>query len=320
MQLIGIFTLCFFATLGGVPAALVINEYWFDDASGDDAEYIELFGPPGMALSGLSLIVVDGDTGGNTGSSNYRRVTVQVDFSNETIPGDGFFLLGIGTTPNVDLELPGSLQNGSQTIALVNTADIVYDAGDADELTQGSVDTITLNLTDAIATVDSGAGDHVYFGTPVLGPNPAGFAWDMAARFPNGTDTDSAGDWLPQDNFALNIELGDANDALSSPGALNVPEPSTTLLSALGILFLLRRRIPSGPGCLGLPAHPLPSPPATGPLPPPVPTVPPATRSSLPKLLPGSPPCRRPTGRDRSTASPPCPPAHACCPSGRPTA
>ncbi len=303
----------------------MINEYWFDDASTDDAEYIELFGPPGMSLSGLSLIVVDGDTSGNTGSLNYRRVTVQVDFSNETVPGDGFFLLGGGTTPNVDLALPGSLQNGSQTIALVNTADIVYDASDTDELTQGSVDTITLNLTDAIATVDSGVGDHVYFGTPVLGPNPAGFAWDMAARFPNGADTDSAGDWLLQDNFALNIELGDANDALSSPGALNVPEPSTTLLPALGVLFLLRRRIRRGPGCVGLPAHPrfaFPSPsrPATVPLPPPVPTVPPATRSCLPKPLPGSPPCRRPTGRDRSTASPPCRPAPACCPSGRPAA
>ncbi|NNC86892.1 MAG: PEP-CTERM sorting domain-containing protein [Akkermansiaceae bacterium] len=226
-----------------LPGAVVINEYWADDASTDTAEYVELFGTPGMSLSGLSFIIVDGDTSGNTGSTNYRRVTQQIDFSAEVIPADGFFVLGAGTTPNVDIARPLNwLQNGSQTYALVNTADIAFDAADTDELTQASIDAITANLTDAIGTVDGGAGDHTYFGAPVIGPNGAGFNWDTASRFPNGVDTDSAGDWATQDNFPNNTELGDASDALSTPGTKNVPEPSVALLGGLAILFGLRRR------------------------------------------------------------------------------
>lgn len=205
------------------PAAdIVINEYWADDAFGDDAEYIELFGPGGASLAGLSVIVVDGDTGGETTSGNYRSVDLQVDLTG-TLPVDGYYVLGAGTTPEVDLAISlGDLENGSLTIAIVATSDIEYTVEDPDELTQASVDAITANpVTDVVATVDNGDGDHTYFGAPVLGPNPAGFPWDTASRIPNGVDTDSTGDWQTQDNFGLAIELGDANDLLSSPGSEN---------------------------------------------------------------------------------------------------
>jgi hypothetical protein len=195
---------------------IVINEVWADDAgSPDSAEYIELFGPAGASLAGLSLIVVDGDTGGDTDDSNYRRVTVQIDFSTEVIPSDGFFVIGAGLTSNVDLALSAGLQNTSQTYALVPTADIAYDAIDTDELTQASVDSTTASLVDAIAVIDSGAGDHVYFGAPALGsPVP-----DLFARTGDGVDTDAAADWALQNNSSL--ELGDSGDTLSSVGTSN---------------------------------------------------------------------------------------------------
>ncbi|MGB6222345.1 PEP-CTERM sorting domain-containing protein [Haloferula sp.] len=222
-------------------SAIVINEIFADDAFGDDAEFVELFGLPGESLSGLSFIVVDGDTGGSTDSSSYRRVNEQYDFTTEVMPSDGFFVIGFGLAPGVaDLvETSSFLQNGSQTYALVPTADISYDLVDTDELTQASVDAITASLIDAVGNIDA-ADDDIYFGATDISDG-SGFAIDTASRIPNGVDTDSAGDWLTQSTFEPPLELG---DSIATPGATNVPEPSVMILSALGILGFLgcRRR------------------------------------------------------------------------------
>ncbi len=83
---------------GTAQGAVVINEFLADDAGGDTEEFVELFGTPGESLNAISLIVVDGDTDGSTTATQYRRVTVQFDFTSEVIPSDGFFFarLAIG--------------------------------------------------------------------------------------------------------------------------------------------------------------------------------------------------------------------------------
>lgn len=223
----------------------VINEFFADDDGGDDAEFVELFGSPGESLSGLSFIVVDGDTSGNTTSSNFNRVTVQIDFTTESIPADGFFVLGGGTTPNVDFSFGvNTLQNGSQTYALVRTADIAFDAEDDDELTEASVNAITANLIDAVGSLDNGEGDLVYFGAPDISDG-TGFAIDSAQRIPNGVDTDSAADWLTESTFPEK-ELA---DTAATPGTVNaaaIPEPSSILMalmaaSGVGAVAMRRR-------------------------------------------------------------------------------
>lgn len=226
--------------------SLVINEIWADPQGndGEDAEFIELFCPScgGTALNGLSVIIVDGDTGGNTNSGNFRRVNQAFDLSGMTMPADGYFVIGGGTTPNVDLSIDplpafGELQNGSQTYAIVRNSDLeILD----NDLTEASVLALSGNTVDAIAIDDGGDGDHSYFGAPVITPNEfaAGMftAWDTVSRIPNGQDTDTgldtgAGeDWCAQDNFT--VLLFSADDELSSPGTENMK-------NAIGVCCIL---------------------------------------------------------------------------------
>ena len=221
-----------FLAFGVQANAAVINEFFADDAGGDNAEFIELFGSSGESLGGLSLIIVDGDTSGSTTSTNFRRVTQQFDFTSETIPSDGFYVLGSGTTPNVDQAISANaLQNGSQTYALVRTQDIAFDATDTDELTQSSVDDITANLIDAVGYID-GSSDDIYFGAANISDG-SGFAIDTAQRIPNGLDTDAASDWVTESTFP-DSELADTN---ATPGTINqiIPEPASIVALLLGL-------------------------------------------------------------------------------------
>lgn len=229
---------CIAAVVMNAAQAVIINEFWADDNSSDTNEFVELFGSPGESLSGLSLIVVDGDTGGSTASSNFRRVTVQVDFTSEVLDSNGFFMIGDGPDISVDLVLSvNSLQNASQTYALVDTLDIDFDPNDTDELTQASVDAITANLTDAVGTTDGSSGDIVYFGAPDI-TSASSFAADTAQRLPNGFDTDSASDWFEEPFFSGR----EITNSVATPGAVNIPEPSTLALLGLCLTGIAVRR------------------------------------------------------------------------------
>ncbi len=197
---------------------VLLNEVLASHSGFDDAEYIELFGTAGTSLSGLSVIVVEGDSFGP------GRIDRRYDFKPfHALGANGFFLIGncsglpadFGVTPDASI---GSnyLENSSLTLALVETSSLGGGLGSF--VTGGEV------VRDSVALNDGGAGDTFFFGAPVIGPAgpffPAG-----ARRVVDGVDTDTAADWAISD-FGLpgaNTPTGGGFDGCA-PVVLTIPE------------------------------------------------------------------------------------------------
>lgn len=187
---------------------LLINEV-LGNTTSTDAEYIELTGTPGASLEGLSLIVVEGDSGSPIGNIDQR-----LDFGpGDVVGGNGFFLVASLQAQTVysvgtNLELPASfLENSSYTLALVETASIT-----------GTAVTGAEAVINAVAVTDGGDGDTFFFDAPVIGPDgtflPAGIK-----RLEDGVDTGSAADWE-----LLDFNNGAPNDPTLGTEATPLPE------------------------------------------------------------------------------------------------
>jgi predicted extracellular nuclease len=196
---------------------VLINEVLASHTGTDDTEFIELFGTPGTNLSGLSVIVVEGD------SFDPGRIDRRFDFKPfHRIGSNGFFLIGncgglpseYDTTPDASL-LTDYFENSSLTVALVETNSV---AGEGDSVTGSEV------VLDTIALNDGDAGDTFYFEAPVIGPDgtffPAG-----ARRVADGVDTDTASDWVIGSFFlpGANTPMGAGFDGCA-PIPLTIPE------------------------------------------------------------------------------------------------
>lgn len=189
-------------TVSGGTQALVINEV-LGSTTGDDVEYIELFGEPGTSLDGHSIIVVESDAGSSNGT-----IDKQVDLGPEDVIGDnGFFLIGnslvegaYAVTPDKEIE-SNFVENSSYTIALVETSSITGSSVSGSEV-----------VVDAVGVTDGDAGDTFFFNAPVLGPDgnflPAG-----VRRVENGVNTNTAADWVLGD-----FNLGSDNTPTAGAG------------------------------------------------------------------------------------------------------
>jgi predicted extracellular nuclease len=165
-------------------SSLVLNEV-VGSTTGADVEFIELAGPAGLSLDGLSLIVVESDDQASNGAIDFR-----LDFGpGDAVGANGFFLIGnstvmpsFGVTPDVIIAA-NAIENSSYTIALVETASIA-----------GTFVTGGEAVIDALGVTDGETTESFFFGAPVIGPDglflPAG-----GNRIVDGVDTDTAADW-----------------------------------------------------------------------------------------------------------------------------
>ena len=201
-----------------VPAGPVINEFSASTA-GTDFEYIEILADSGADLSGYTVLQVEGD------SSSTALGAVASATPLGTADAAGLYLADLAAN---------TLQNGTLTLMLVEG--FTGAAGDdLDTDNDGTLDvTPWTSLADAVAVDDGGAGDRTY-GVPALGASydGAAFAPGGASRIPDGTDTDTAADWVRNDfdlagidGFAGTPAVGEAYNTPGRPNAaVQAPDP-----------------------------------------------------------------------------------------------
>lgn len=199
------------ATCGDVtePAAVVINEF-SASTTGADVEYVELLAEAGADLSGYRVLEIEGDTGSPIG-------VVDEVITLGTADADGRLLVNLAAN---------ALENGTISLLLVTgfTGALGDDLDTNDdgvlELPEG------VEIVDAIAVNDGGAGDLTYGGVTLgVAYDGLAFAPGGASRIPDGADTDSAADWVRNDFDLAGIPgftgTPVEGEALNTPGAEN---------------------------------------------------------------------------------------------------
>lgn len=199
-----------------------INEFQFDQPGTDLFEFIEVLADPGANLSAYKLLVIEGDSGGTLGNVTFVQTLGTAD-------ANGYWWTGF---------LPSNtLQNGSQTLLLVETSVSITIGMDLDTNNDGVLDvTPWLSILDSVAVSDGGASDRFYAGAPVLltsHPGPVTATVGGASRIPNGTDTNATGDWVRNDFDLAGIPgfpgtLG-PNEAVNTPGSANTTTITPTI-------------------------------------------------------------------------------------------
>lgn len=207
---------------GGGPAAPpVINEFVFNHTGSDVAAFIEVLGDANADYSAYTVLEIEGDSSG--------AGTIDAVLSVGTTDGGGFW------TSSEDVE------NGTVTLLLVEG--FSGSAGnDLDTNNDGTLDvTPWTAVVDTIAVTDGGSSDHAY-SSVVLTPGFDGISFSVggASRIPNGTDSDSAADWVRNDFSGLGLPglIGsiDAGEAVNTPGAENA-QLAADLTSIFDIQF-----------------------------------------------------------------------------------
>jgi subtilisin-like proprotein convertase family protein len=142
------------------PPPPVINEVSYDNPGTDTQEFVEIRAQVGLDMSAYTLVHFNGSTG---------LVVWALPLTGVTVPADGFLVVGAAAVPNVDVALPGAIQNDGETVVL-------YTGWDG---TTGTV-------IDAVAWET----DTFLFGegNPSTGVTSGNWATSIG-RYPDGADT-----------------------------------------------------------------------------------------------------------------------------------
>ncbi len=175
--------------LGVLPASgQVINEFVGNHTGSDNFEYLELFGSPSTDYSNLTLVQLDGDAG-NDDSEAGRVESIHPVGSTDA---DGIWWTGY---------LTDRFDHNSSFVILLVEGWSGNEGDDLDATNDGVLDsTPWTSLLDSVAVQDEG-GDPDYGAQTTLVDMFDGepFSPGGASRIPNGTDTDSVGDWRRND-------------------------------------------------------------------------------------------------------------------------
>jgi predicted extracellular nuclease len=189
-------------TFSSTPTDPVINEMVLNHIGSDSHELVEVLGDPATDYSAFTVIELEGD-GSGAG----------------VIDG----VLPIGTTDSAGFWFSGylnnELENGTVTLLLVE--EFTGAAGDdLDTDNDGLLDlTPWTRIADSVSVTDGGSTDRSY-APAVLTPGFDGVSYTPggASRIPDGTDTDTATDWVRNDYHGEGL-----------PGFSGTPEPGEAI-------------------------------------------------------------------------------------------
>ena len=191
----------------------MINEFVANHVGTDANEFIEVLGTPNTNYSALTVIEIEGDSGGTVG-------VIDRVFPVGTTNANGYWQSVYST----------AIENG--TISLLLVQDFTGAVGnDLDTNDDGVLDVTPWSLlADGVSVWDGGATDRAY-GLVTLGVSFDGqpFAPGGASRVPDGADLGTTADWMRNDfdgaglpGFAGTPALG---EALNTPLASNMSVP-----------------------------------------------------------------------------------------------
>lgn len=231
-------------TAGALAQGPNFNEIYASMSSTDNFEYIELIGTPGASLDNYYVVVLDGDS---AAAGTVDRVW---DLTGNTVPADGYFLMGSINVGGIDYDLDqgphapfgdaNHLENGANTFLLLFITDPtavadLYSYWNTD--TDADGDGITAIGTDPRMTITASVGvldgsdptDLVLDCAVTLGPDlngpysPAGYF--RPGDYPNDWCMDT---WL---DFSNPSTAGLSNH---TPGAMNPASTCGTIPGTSG--------------------------------------------------------------------------------------
>jgi len=212
-------------------------------------EFIELLGVPQAPLSGVKVLAIEGDLGGDPG-----KVSVAFDLDGLQFGSNGLILImstnlpyaadpetTVVASPLLDVG-DGGLENGTTSYLLIATATAIPPGDDLDKGDNGVLEGMPedTHLLDAVGWSDGGQGDIVFGGVELLLSTGTP---DAASRIPGNTtplDPDAwrAGNLLGESGTSLlfdpsrsttNVPAGTA----LNPGRFNNSAPHITALPSL---------------------------------------------------------------------------------------
>ncbi|MBN1261746.1 MAG: hypothetical protein JXB35_13805, partial [Anaerolineae bacterium] len=151
----------------------VISEIRIDQPSSDNDEYFELAGTPGMALDGLTYLVIGDGTGGS------GVIEAVVNLAGQAIPASGYFVAAEATFTlgTADLVADLNFENSDNVTHLLVNGFTGSDGDDLDTDDDGVLDiTPWTELVDLIAVIEEEnppSGTEYHYGPPAVGPDGA---------------------------------------------------------------------------------------------------------------------------------------------------
>ncbi len=230
---------------GQLLPAVVINEIRIDQPSTDNDEYMEIAGPAGTSLDGMTYIVI-GDGAAGSGVIEFVQ-----PLTGQTIPSDGFFVGGGGDDGDnmvlgvtVDLQFDPNFENSEHVTHMLVTGFTGAVDDDLDTDDNGTLDAMPWgSVVDAIGFADDTNPDFVYGIQLGFTDLPANGTFPYAHGFRDG----ATGEWQGgafdpaggQDTPGAANVVVTANEPGSDHGSLALSVDSNPSHDHVGIRYVL---------------------------------------------------------------------------------